>query len=507
VEAKAMSESQGRLGGDTGPEIPFGLILGLLRGGSPVKIGEAIRGRDRSRLARLLRDRDVARIVAAARAGDMGSVVDAQIAVDEGKRRAVGGAQEAQIVAAAVRARLDEAGGGRDSRRLADAVRARQPRRLAAILRGRDAAAILRALRAGDESAAARTLLARPPGLPGTPLDEADVNRILEALPADEGRIARLADAVRAADFERRVLAKIARGLRGRDPDAVIAWLRSGSAAEVAASGLPGRVGLRPLTRAQARRIAAALPTDDDALADLARRILSHAEARAPVALDEAEVDAVLAALSALPLDDLARRLKDRGRVLWEEVFRKIYPPIVAAIRSRLFGTATRPLDPDAANSAANSVAETFFKRVEAGQFQDYQLESIEDLAVMLIRIGYAKAAARLQKRDLIHLDSLGGDDVPGASEPPAGGDELSSIIEGEVIGEFRRVLAGLEASLSPVDRLVLRCKLDEGLTFEQIARRVEAECGGRCSKEKARWRWDTKIVGPLKARTARLAD
>jgi hypothetical protein len=299
-------------------------------------------------------------------------------------------------------------------------------------------------------------------------------------------------------------LATTARGLRGRDPDQVVAWLQSMPPDGVTAE-LPGRVGLRPLTRSQARQITAALPVDDDALSRLAGRVIASAKAMGPpAALGEGEVDGILAALSALPREELARQLAARGRTLWNEVFREILPVVAAATRARLFRAATRPVALDAASSVANAVALTFYRRAKDGQFRDYQLESMEDLAAVLIRIGYSKTAARLKKRYMIRLEPLNGDGTRGGFEPPADGDELSSLIHAELIENLRGALAELEATLGPADRLILRCRLDERLPFGEVARRVEAECGGRCSEEKARYRWNVKIIGRLKARLAR---
>jgi hypothetical protein len=364
-----------------------------------------------------------------------------------------------------------------DVRRIADALRQRCPERIADALRARNPRRIVEALRGGELPAMVEALL------------KCDEGKLQEVRLGRDAR--RVAEVLRSRNPTR-----LAAALRGRDPDRVVRALSG--ALDEAVAALRDRVtarGARPLTPAEARRIADALPTEDARLQALADALCARDPRQMldPLPLEESRQ--IVEALAGRDVEAIARALAERDQAIWTQVFVGVLPRVTAAVRSRL---ALRGGDPDAAESVAQSVARTLLRRARDQTLQDYELATAEDLACLLVRVAWRKCCRRMRDRHEVSLPYFpgadGSDGEPAETFDPESAEAgpVHEAIRSEMGAALGEALQSFADHLDCVDRVILRGKLtDPPLTHDDIARAVTQQCGFReCSTKTIQRHW-----------------
>lgn len=381
---------------------------------------------------------------------------------------------------------------------------------LAKALPGRDADSIVVALSSGDAEQIVDSLLR---------LDIAYLRRIRDHRDAQNvGRALR-----------GRKAGQLAKVLSGRDPESIVEAFRSGDEDRIvtALTTRTKRGGRRhPLSDADARRIEAILP-DDEALARLSQDLVRQFPLPESLGGDDEGFRRIDRALDGHDPRGLAAAVRRRWDDVWHgvrtllphlrrRVARKLRLPIA---RRRLGGQADS-VDGDVSNSTLASL----LRMAEDGHFGPLDINSRQDFENYIIAIIINKYKKWFNEyRPPVASGDLGPTAARGtaASSPatgPRGRARRVAMPEGHAEGlvdpeaaedpadpqaasvvaiwktAFDDALDQILGPLDSVDRVILhgRVYCDPQLTYDEIARRVVAQCGyKRYSESAARVRWD----------------
>jgi hypothetical protein len=143
------------------------------------------------------------------------------------------------------------------------------------------------------------------------------------------------------------------------------------------------------------------------------------------------------------------------------------------------------------------SVARSVLRRAGAGKFIDYQLETVDDLAAVFVRIAWRKCCRRMREREGVVLWSdLAGDSGDGEEGrfdfPDPRADPVAPVLREEMREEVGRAVDELYESLECIDRVILQNKLAEHrVTHAEIAQQVVKQCGyKKCSEKTIQLHW-----------------
>lgn len=121
-----------------------------------------------------------------------------------------------------------------------------------------------------------------------------------------------------------------------------------------------------------------------------------------------------------------------------------------------------------AGEEAEDAAHDTFLKALERWDRFDYRSDG--ELKAWLLSICRTVVADRRRRPVLLPLD-----DDPVDDSTPGPGDEL---LEREIAGERAEAVRRALDRIDPVERELVRLKLDEGMTFEEIAGGLGATVG-----------------------------